>query len=616
MRAAIRKVINLDFAPDNDDQLLPVNVEAFENPAEERIALLATADKASRQWAPHWLEQAGFEVRLADSAEEALGLAAATRPSAIIVDAAMNGPNGALLVDALRTVHGRKVPIFGLCTDPRDIALVSQTEASALRRPFDWRLITQRCVREVKAHEAITELRAARDRLDELRNEHDIAARQRAKTAGLDSLTGLPNGERFRSLSHKTISARAYCDKQTSIIAIGIDRFRMVNEAIGHDNANRVLQQFAERLKNCISKRQIIGPSNGTVTAIAARLGGARFAVQIANGDDQQIERFRDAMADELAEPFEVNGQSIYLTVSLGAAVYPLHCNNADELLHFAETAMLEASNSESDYCYYDPEKRLSSTDVLRLDSMLRDALGNNELKLHYQPITDTETGKVVAAEALLRWEHPVEGSISPGIFVPVAEKTGLMKEIGDFVIESACGQLRRWLDAGMAPIRIAVNLSLCQLSRGDVVAVTQEALERYDIDPCLLEIELSERGVLNRRPEVVREIRRLKKTGVRISIDDFGTGQAAIAYLKDLPIDVIKIDRSYVSGADNSDRDRAIACGMVALAQHLDATVIAEGVETNEQLDMLRSWGSHECQGFLFSPAVPGHEFCALFGT
>ena len=616
MRAAIRKVINLDFARDSDGRLSPVNLEAFEDSAEERIALLATLDKASRQWAPYWLEQAGFEVRLADTPEEALGIAAATRPSAIIVDASMSGPSGILLVDALRHVHGRKVPIFGLCASARDIALVSQTEANTLRRPFDWRLITQRCVRDVKAHEAITELRAAHDRLNELRNEHDVAARQRARTAGLDSLTGLPNGERFRSLSHKTISARAYSDKQTSIIAIGLERFRMVNEAIGHDNANRVLQQFAERLKNCISKRQIIGPSNGTVTAIAARLGGARFAVQIANGDDQQIERFRDAISEELREPFEVDGQSIYLTVSLGAAVYPLHCNNADELLHFAETAMLEASNSESGYCFYDPEKRLSSTDVLRLDSMLRTALGNDELTLHYQPITDAKTGEVVAAEALLRWEHPVEGPISPGVFVPVAEKTGLMKEIGDFVIESACSQLRRWLDAGMAPIRLAVNLSLCQLSRGDVVAVTQQALERHNIDPDMLEVELSERGVLNRRPEVVREIRRLKETGVRISIDDFGTGQAAIAYLKDLPIDVIKIDRSYVSGADSTDRDRAIACGMVALAQRLDATVIAEGVETDEQLDMLRSWGSHECQGFLFSPAIPGHEFCARYGS
>ena len=199
---------------------------------------------------------------------------------------------------------------------------------------------------------------------------------------------------------------------------------------------------------------------------------------------------------------------------------------------------------------------------------------------------------------------------------MPIAEKTGLMKEIGDFVIESACAQMRRWLDDGMAPIRIAVNLSLCQLTRGDVVAVTQRALDRFDIEPGMLEIELSERGVLNRRPEVVQEVHRLKDTGVRISIDDFGTGQAAIAYLKDLPIDVIKIDKSYVSGADSSDRDRAIACGMVALAQHLDATVIAEGVETSEQLDMLRSWGSQECQGFLFSPAVTGAEFCSRFGS
>ena len=244
---------------------------------------------------------------------------------------------------------------------------------------------------------------------------------------------------------------------------------------------------------------------------------------------------------------------------------------------------------------------------------MLREAIRNDDLELAYQPITDTATGAVVAAEALLRWHHAEEGAMSPSDFVPVAEKTGLMREIGEFVIRTACAQLRSWLDAGMPPIRMAVNLSLCQLLRGDVASLVEEALHEHRLDPGSLEIELSERGVLNRRPEVIAQIGRLKDIGVRISIDDFGTGEAAIGYLKDLPIDVIKIDRSYVSGSSRTERDEAIASGMVALAHRLKATVVAEGVETPEQLEMLRSWGSQECQGFLFSPAVPPTEFVAL---
>ena len=189
------------------------------------------------------------------------------------------------------------------------------------------------------------------------------------------------------------------------------------------------------------------------------------------------------------------------------------------------------------------------------------------------------------------------------------------MREIGDFVIAEACRQLRAWMDEGMRPIRMAVNLSLCQLLRGDVVAVVKKALKDNDLQPEFLEIELSERGVLNQRPEVVDEIHRLKKIGVRISIDDFGTGQAALGYLKDLPVDVIKIDRSYVSESPRCARNEAIGSGMVALAQRLDATVIAEGVETEVQLEMLREWGTQECQGFLFSAAITPDKFFAKFG-
>lgn len=613
MRAAIRKVISLDFSTAANTEL-PSGIAGFTDD-QQRIALLATTDKLSQQWAPRWLEQTGFEVRFASSPEEVLGIASATRPNLMLIDAGLSGPDGSLLINSLRTIHGDDVPMIALCGSTRDFALASQTDATDIvRRPFDWRLITQRAVRAVKSHEVQHELQSAKEQLRNLHTATSTAARDLARTAGLDNLTGLPNGERFRSLSHKSITACG-CG-QASIIAIGLDQFRVVNDAIGRDNANELLRQFAERLRECISQRQIIGgAANGTITAIAARLGGARFAVQIANGDNEQIERFRDAIAEELKEPFQVDGQSIYLTASLGAATYPAHCSGADELLHFAESAMLEVRKAGTAFGYYDPDNGLRSTDVLRLDCMLRDALRRNELKLYYQPIQDSNSGEVVAAEALLRWEHSTEGSISPAIFVPVAEQTGLMQEIGDFVIESACAQMRDWLDNGMKPIRVAINLSLCQLSRGDVVEETLDAMDKYDIDPSLLEFELSERGVLNRHPEVVNVVRRLKKTGVRISIDDFGTGQSAIAYLKDLPIDVIKIDRSYISGAVFNDRDRAIASGMVALAQRLDATVVTEGVETAEQLEMLRDWGSQECQGFLFSPAVPGDEFRTTFG-
>ena len=619
MRDAIRKVISLDFTgrhavTPGADSRKPALLTSGKRP---RTAVVATSDKVSQQWAPRWLEHTGMQVVVVNSADKAMSYASSSDIDLLIADAGMRSASGNLLIESISSAARSDVPTIALCAGTADLAFASETDVTDIvRRPFDWQIITQRAVRTIKAHENMLALQVANDRLDRFQLSATAAEKSRARSVGIDTLTGLPNGDCFRKLSHKAIAARRNTDKQMSIVVVGLDRYRLVNEAIGHTNANRVLNQFADRLRKCISDRDVIGgPDTGTVTAIASRLGGARFAVQIANGAEQHVKQFHDSVVRELQQPFEVDGQSIYLTASFGAAIYPTQCKGPDELLHSAETAMLEARETSGGLHFFDPLGRTPGSRMLEIDAMLRNALPNDELALHYQPITDANSGKVVAAEALLRWNHPDEGMISPELFVPVAEKSGLMVEIGKFVIRAACKQLREWLDNGMQPIRIAVNLSLCQLMRGDVVAVVARAIEKYDIDPRLIEIELSERGVLNSQPEVVSEVCRLKDIGVRISIDDFGTGQAAIGYLKDLPIDVIKIDRSYVSGAARSARDEAIASGMVAMAQRLDATVIAEGVETPEQLQMLREWGSQECQGFLFSPAVPGHEFLAKFG-
>lgn len=233
---------------------------------------------------------------------------------------------------------------------------------------------------------------------------------------------------------------------------------------------------------------------------------------------------------------------------------------------------------------------------------MLRDAIQKDELSLVYQPIFDTQSRRVVATEALLRWHHPVQGLISPTQFVPLAEQSGLMVQIGDSVIRKACHQLREWLDAGASPVRMAVNVSLCQLVSGNLVQVVGDALADNQLDPNLLEIELSERGVVNQHEDIVAAVNLLKSTGVRISIDDFGTGNAAISYLRDLPVDVIKIDRSYISGPSATPRATAIASGMVVMARELNAQIIAEGVEDQAQMSRVSDLQCDESQGFLLA--------------
>ena len=617
MRAAIKKVIALDFGRQTTTHPREncATQDQFANL--EGIAILVTKDAMSLQWAPRWLQHTGLAVKIAHSSADALDIASTTHPRLMIVDAALVADDQTPLLQTLRKMHDENVPMFALCNSAADVDIASAADVTDIvRKPFDWNLITRRAVRAIKAQDTLDKLQQAYEQVDQIHTSVTAAERERAKVAGMDTITRLPNGERFRSLMHKAISNPGNADNDLAVLVIGLDRFRMVNEAVGRRNANRLLGMFADRLRTCLASRDVIGDADGgAVTASAGRLGGAQFAMMISNAQTDEIVRVRQAIQAQLEQPFEVTGQSIYLTVSIGAAIFPHDNSNADGLLHCAENAMLEAKEAGTGFEFYTEPGDASSLRLLNLDRMLREAVANNDLELAYQPIIATDSGDVVGAEELLRWNHAEEGMISPADFVPVAEKTGLMKDIGNLVIAAACRQLHSWLDAGMQPIRMAVNLSLCQLLRGDVVTVLKKALGDYNLDPFLLEIELSERGVLNQRPEVVEEIRRLKSIGVRISIDDFGTGQAAIGYLKDLPVDVIKIDRSYISGANRDTRNEAIASGMVALAQRLNATVIVEGVETSDQLDMLRAWGSQECQGFLFSPAIAADVFLRKFG-
>lgn len=617
MRAAIRKVISLDFGGQPDERSPAPDTHTDGASDLEGMALLITSDSLSQQWAPRWLQHSGLSVRITDTPEEALRIATEEQPSLIIADAAITTQDRHPLLQKLGEIHGKDVPLIALCANAGDVTTAADANVTDIvRRPYDWQVITRRAVKAVRAYRNLADLREARESLENLQHDARTARRDQARQAGIDKLTRLPNLERFRSLLHRTITTHESSKGDVGLLVIGIDHYRVVNDAVGHENANRLLRHFADRLRSCLRDRDVIGNADsGIVTAVAARLGGARFALLISNAGSDEIYQVSQAIVSALEQPFEVAGQSIYLTASIGGSVYPPDCTSADGLLQCADAAMRDARDSGVGFSLFTSPVADDSSRQLHLDRMLREAVRNGDLRLAYQPITDSHSGKVVCAEALLRWQHAEEGAISPADFVPVAEKTGLMREIGDFVIRTACAQLRDWMDAGMAPIRMAVNLSLCQLLRGDVVAIVEAALRKNNLQPELLEIELSERGVLNRRPEVLQEILRLKAIGVRISIDDFGTGNASISYLKDLPVDVIKIDRSYLSGTERTARDEALASGMVTLARRLQATVIAEGVETVAQLETLRAWGSEECQGFLFSAALPADEFVARFG-
>jgi EAL domain-containing protein (putative c-di-GMP-specific phosphodiesterase class I) len=352
----------------------------------------------------------------------------------------------------------------------------------------------------------------------------------------------------------------------------------------------------------------------GVSTSALARLSGDEFTLMLTNVEDPENARLLGENAIRtLRNRVRVGDREIFVSASIGAAYFPTHGRDAEQLLHHAEIALAEAKRGGGGMVrLYSESFNKANERTFELKRALLDSFERHELQLHYQPLVLSE-GRIIGAEALLRWEHPQLGSVSPAEFVPVAEESGLMRPIGHWVLRTACGQLRAWMDEGLPPIRMAVNVSLCQLSQGDLPAIVREALEEFQLDPSWLELELSERGVLRSDPDILKQLTDLKEMGVRLSVDDFGTGESAIAYLRRFPLDTLKLDRSYVDGVVGDENDAAIISAMIAMAHQLRLGVVAEGVESKEQLGFLRERGCDEYQGFLFSPAVPAQEFLRL---
>jgi EAL domain-containing protein (putative c-di-GMP-specific phosphodiesterase class I) len=329
----------------------------------------------------------------------------------------------------------------------------------------------------------------------------------------------------------------------------------------------------------------------------------------------QRIEdhALRQEIAKAMAEPAVVAGQTVYLATSIGAALSPDDSTDPNNLLIRAESAMRDARNLGVDFRYFCEEMDAAANRRLQVEQMLHRALESRELQVAYQPINDVVTDTIVAAEALLRWPQPDGSYIAPDEFVPIAEDVGMMIRIGEFVVDSACRQLRAWRDAGFDSLRVAINVARSQLMDPEFPDIVLRSLRKHEVEARYIDFELSERGVISGNADVMEQIHKLKRTGVTISLDDFGMGDSSIAYLKDMPVDALKIDRSYIATLPSDGRESRMVAAMIALARQLELTVIAEGVETRPQLNILLSLGCDQYQGFLRSPAVSPEELLAL---
>ncbi|MBI3779366.1 MAG: EAL domain-containing protein [Gammaproteobacteria bacterium] len=420
-----------------------------------------------------------------------------------------------------------------------------------------------------------------------------------------DELTDLPNRALLLDrLKQATIEARRH-GRQLAVIGLNIDRFKFVNETHGHEAGDAVLKAAAERLATCVRPGDTV-----------ARLGGDEFAIalaDLAHADD--VTRVLQKIMACADTPFSVAGNDLFITVSVGVALFPLDGEDPETLLKNAAVAMHQAKThgGGGGYQFYSAQMASLAAEHLALESGLRRALERKEFVLHYQPQVNLHTGAVTGMEALIRWNHPEQGMISPARFIPLAEETGLIVPIGEWVLETACAQIRVWEDAGQPPLRVAVNISAQHFKQPGLDETIRRILQETGVDPRRLDIELTE-SALAQNPETISGVlNNLERLGVQISIDDFGTGYSSLSYLKRFPVDVLKIDQSFVRDITTDPDDAAIVMAIIGMAHALGIQTIAEGVETKEQLEFLRKHGCEAMQGYYFSKPLPAADVAAL---
>jgi diguanylate cyclase (GGDEF)-like protein len=572
------------------------------------VALVATRDSEAAHWAPRWLERAGVMANLVGDSVALRNAIAEEQPDILIVDAGLADTDGKpLLPRLIQSVPG--TPIMALCANAKETRLALDTGADDIvRRPYDWQIVGRRARSLAGAHSTALELDVLRASLKEALARADGVKESLKQAARTDSVTGLPNRHKFRQLVAGALTGRT---GQAAVLAVGIKRFGVINDALGHAAGNSLLAEVGKRIQAALADVALVPTDSANIlTAAAGRLGGVRFGVLVNQTEPAQLRRVREKLVEHLGQPFSTPTGPVYLGVTIDRALAPRDASTADRLIQCAETALQQAKSRHVGFYQQQALHSASASRKLELERMLREAMIENQLSVAYQPLLDLSDGRIIGAEALLRWSHPEQGPISPAEFVPIAEDAGLMTPIGRFVIDTVCDQMRRWREAGAPRLRVAINISLCQLLSGDLVPTVCRALDTHGITPEDLELELSERGLMNQSPDVLAQLDELKALGVRLSVDDFGAGDTALSYLKDLPLDTLKIDRLYVSGELSTGREQAVARGLAAMGQSLNLTVIGEGVETQDQADMLRDWGCHECQGFLYAPALPADQF------
>ena len=577
-----------------------------EQPRHRAKILVSDDDQNVRLLTRQCLEAEGMIVVEAADGLETLDVFVRERPDLVFLDVEMPGMTGLEVCERIRQLpQGETIPIMIVTGSDDRQSIDAGFKAGATQyktKPVNWSLLGRDVQYMLRASNAFNALKRQEDRLRYL--------------AYYDPLTSLPNRRSFNEQLTRILKRSQRRNSNAALLFIDLDHFKRINDSIGHGRGDRLLVEIAKRLTLELREDDAINyfsdhsaeddDEDGAVSTEIARLGGDEFTVVLSDVENtMHVERVAKRILNALSEPIALQSHNPVVTPSIGIAIFPHDGKDPDTLVRNADTAMYVAkAEGRACYRFYDEEMNSRAVEQLKMEEELRNALRNHELELRYQPQVDTRTGEVVSMEALVRWKHPQRGMVSPLEFIPVAERTGQIIELGEWVMGEVARHCLYWDSLGIKPFRICVNISPLQFNQADLPEWIENFLRRSKLTPDRLELELTESAIMTDAKTNIAKLRALKALGLQLAVDDFGTGYSSLSYLKRFPIDTLKIDQSFVADLHSPD-GAAIVDAIIVLAKTLNLRVIAEGIEDEYQLSYLVAKECDLLQGFYFARPI-----------
>lgn len=535
----------------------------------------------------------------AGSGEEALSLIQTEKFNLVLSDIEMGGMTGIELISHIREYSPEIVVVMISGNQNIESAIESMRFGAFdyIKKPFEIEQIEINIERAVKHHLLLAAKHQYENHLEELVK---IRTEELYHLSHYDVLTSLPNRSLFEDRLNQALSHVTYNQQNLAVMLLSLNRLKDVYDVLGASTGNHLLQEVASRLKTQQRKGVTI-----------ARFEGDEFALMLTQIDStEEAIEFTNNLIESLNLPFLINCNEIFITFSIGISLFPTDGNKVQDLLKNAGVALSRSKEQNpNNYQFFTTEMNTLAVRRMEMENDLRRALERNEFEVFYQPKLCTASKNIIGMEALVRWHHPLLGFISPIEFIPLAEETGLILPLGEWVLRTACKQIKEWNNQGFPPLKVSVNLSARQFQQQNLFEVISKIIDETEIDPGFIELEMTESTILKNEDYAHSTLCRLRNLGIKISIDDFGTGYSSLSYLKQLPLDILKIDKSFIRDITNSPDDASLVMTIISLAHNLGLKVVAEGVETEEQLRFLHLLRCDEWQGFLYSRPIPADE-------